>query len=103
MKRTSRRGSPPVPLPAVLDLSAASSLASALLERRGAAVVLDGAGVERVGGQCLQVLLAACATWRADGKDFAIGQASAALVAGLAALGAAGLIPITAPAKESCA
>jgi len=53
-------------LPAILDLQAASPLAAALLARRGADLVVDAAGVQRLGGQCLAVLLSASASWAAD-------------------------------------
>jgi chemotaxis protein CheX len=54
-------------LPEVLDLTAASPLAQSFLSHRGAALSVDASGVRRAGAQCLQVLLAAAATWKADG------------------------------------
>lgn len=54
-------------LPAVLDLRAAAPLAKSLLSRRGAELAIDASRVQRVGAQCLQVLLAAAATWKTDG------------------------------------
>uniref|UniRef100_UPI003783CF50 STAS domain-containing protein n=1 Tax=Methylocella sp. TaxID=1978226 RepID=UPI003783CF50 len=56
-----------VELAATLDLKAAAPLAAELCSIRGADVLIDGAHVERLGGQCLQVLMSAAATWRADG------------------------------------
>jgi chemotaxis protein CheX len=56
-------------LPEVLDLTAATPLAQSFLSRRGAALSVDASGVRRVGAQCLQVLLAAAATWKADGMS----------------------------------
>lgn len=53
-------------LPQVLDLSAALPLRALLIAHRGADLDLDAAGVERLGGLCLQVLLAARRTWEAD-------------------------------------
>ena len=61
----------PVPnsfaLAETLDLMAAAPLTAALLQRRGSDLVLDASAVRRLGGQCLQVLLAAHETWQADG------------------------------------
>ena len=60
MKRPGRRRPAPVALAEpCLDLSAAGPLAASLLRRRGSPLALDGSAVERLGGQCLQVLLAA--------------------------------------------
>lgn len=67
-------------LPAILDLGAAAPLRLQLLERRGQALELDCADVERVGGLCLQVLIAARAQWRTDGVGFQIVSASSAFV-----------------------
>lgn len=53
-------------LPPVLDPVAAPALLQAFLERRGQALVVNGGGVQRLGAQCLQVLLAARAAWEAD-------------------------------------
>lgn len=54
-------------LPEVLDLRAAAPLAQTFLARRGAELSVDASSVRRVGAQCLQVLVAAAATWKADG------------------------------------
>lgn len=59
-------------LPEVLDPGAAAPLRSLLLVHRGAALVIDAAGVRHMGGLCLQVLLAAQAAWREDGLPFRI-------------------------------
>jgi len=93
MKRPSRRGDQPVVLAETLDLVAATPLATALLAKRGHDVVIDGSAVRRLGGQCLQVLLAARATWLADGRSFRITVVSAELAHGLALFGAADLAP----------
>ncbi len=53
-------------LPAILDLKAAGPLTAELLARRGADLSVGAAEVQRLGGQCLQVLLAAAASWRED-------------------------------------
>jgi chemotaxis protein CheX len=59
-------------LASVLDLRAAAPLRAALLERRGEAMEVDASEVERLGGLCLQVLLAAQRTWAEDGHAFSI-------------------------------
>jgi chemotaxis protein CheX len=91
-------GPEPLPLPAVMDLKAAAPLRAALLDRRGGALELDGSEVERIGGLCLQVLLAAETTWRADGHAFAVIRPSPALEEGLRLLGAPDL---ASPAKDA--
>ncbi|WP_309090152.1 STAS domain-containing protein [Phenylobacterium sp.] len=77
-----------VRLPPVLDLTAAAPLARQLEELRGRAVALDGSAVQRLGGQCLQVLLSARATWLADGQAFSLTDPSDELTAALLLLGA---------------
>ena len=74
-------------LPPVLDMQAAASLAEALVVRQGADLRLDGADVQRLGAQCVQVLLCAHATWHADGHALSLVDASAELLSGLALLG----------------
>lgn len=55
-------------LPAILDLKAAAPLAAAFLARRGTDIVVDAAAVQRLGGQCLTVLLSARTSWAADAR-----------------------------------
>jgi chemotaxis protein CheX len=50
-----------------LDLTAAAPLKAQLLAARGTPLSLDASAVRRIGAQCLQVLLAARATWSQDG------------------------------------
>ncbi|MDR3508331.1 MAG: STAS domain-containing protein [Caulobacteraceae bacterium] len=71
----------------VLDLKAAAPLKAALLERRGHPLELDAADVQRLGGLCLQVLLAAGAAWRADGVPMRIGPRSDAFLDALRLFG----------------
>jgi chemotaxis protein CheX len=78
-------------LAASLDLSAATPLATELVGLRGRAVELDAGDVSRIGGQCLQVLLAARAAWAADGHGFAIVNPSPEFLEGLALMGASDL------------
>ena len=79
-----------------LDMTAAGPLQKDLLGRRGQPVSLDGSQVRRVGGQCLQVLLSAQATWAADGAAFEIIDPSPEFADGLALMGAAHLAPAAA-------
>jgi len=60
----------------VLDGSAAAPLQTLLLAHRGQDVELDAGAVVRMGGQCLQVLLAATRTWQADGHRMRLGNVS---------------------------
>ena len=55
-----------IELAETLDLKAASPLADEFLARRGEAISIDASRVRRIGGQCLQVLLSAIKTWKAD-------------------------------------
>ncbi|HVY35565.1 MAG TPA: STAS domain-containing protein [Caulobacteraceae bacterium] len=65
-----------VQLSPVLDLTAAAALAAELLPYRGRPLSIDASQVQRLGGQCLQVLLSAEHTWQADGAAFAIADPS---------------------------
>ncbi len=76
-------------LPAILDLTAASPLKDAFLSNRGRDIQIDGTDVQRLGAQCLQVLLAARATWDADGHKLLITSYSAELIAALELFGVA--------------
>jgi chemotaxis protein CheX len=71
----------------VLDLKAASILKAELLDVRGRDVDLDGSAVQRLGAQCLQVLLSALSTWEKDGAALQIFNPSHDLVEGLELLG----------------
>ncbi len=53
-------------LPETLDFAAAATLAETLLEHRSAPAVIDAGAVRQLGAQCLQVLLSAAQTWKAD-------------------------------------
>ena len=80
-------------LPAVLDLGAAGPLWAALNARRGQPVELDASGVERLGGLCLQVLLAAQKQWNADGAAFSVVNPSPAFSDGTTLMAAPDLAP----------
>lgn len=76
-----------IDLPANLDLTAAASLAERLLAARGEPLTIDASGVEKLGGQCLQVLLSAVVTFRADMTPLEITRPSEGFEDGLRLLG----------------
>jgi chemotaxis protein CheX len=76
-----------VVLPNILDLKAAGPLTEKLIPLRGHDLLVDASQVERLGGQCLQVLVSAAATWQADGATADILNPSDGFVEGLATLG----------------
>lgn len=80
-----------VTLPAVLDLRAAAPLASELLALKGFDVEIDGSEVRRLGGQCLQVLLSAHASWEAEGGTLRFVNLSPEFEEALSLLGAEAL------------
>ncbi|MBP1842107.1 chemotaxis protein CheX [Rhizobium petrolearium] len=63
-------------LSAVLDLNEASVLHGKLMSMRGSDLVIDASGVERVGVQCAQVLVAGVMAWKEDKKSFLVEKAS---------------------------
>jgi chemotaxis protein CheX len=76
-----------IDLPAHLDLTAAGPLAERFVAARGEAIAIDASRVERLGGQCLQVLLSAVVTWKADMTPLAISKTSEGFESGLRLLG----------------
>ncbi|MEM1386682.1 MAG: STAS domain-containing protein [Pseudomonadota bacterium] len=58
--------------PAKLSGAEAQGLMRMLTERRGRDVVLDFGHVRQIGVQCMQVLIAAKATWDADALRFEV-------------------------------
>lgn len=86
-----------VVLPEVLDVRAAGPLAAEMLERRGAGLDVDASEVRRLGGQCLQVLLAAQACWEGEGLRFRVVSPSDDFVEGAALLGAPSFAPNPGP------
>lgn len=75
-------------LPPILDLIAAPALLEAFTIRRGRALLVDAGRVQRLGAQCLQVLLAARAAWAEDGMALRLANPSEEFIATLALLGA---------------
>lgn len=76
-----------IELPSVLDLVAAPGLLENFLQKRGHDLILDAGQVQRVGGQCLQVLLAAHAAWAADGHNLLLQNPSEPFIDMLALMG----------------
>lgn len=60
----------------VLDLNEASNLHGTLTTMRGKNLAIDASGVERLGVQCVQVLLAAANAWEKDNKSLVIDKVS---------------------------
>jgi chemotaxis protein CheX len=75
-------------LPAILDLKAAAPLAAAFLARRGTDIVVDAAAVQRLGGQCLTVLLSAQASWAEDARTLTFENPSPEFCAAIELFGA---------------
>lgn len=67
-------------LAAVLDLNEASELRGKLTAIRGATVEIDASSVERVGAQCMQVLMSGAKTWEEDKQKFSFSKASDAFL-----------------------
>lgn len=63
-------------LSAVLDLNEASVLHGKLMSMRGSDLLIDASGVERVGVQCVQVLVASFRAWEEDKKSLLVEKAS---------------------------
>ena len=95
-RKAQRGGAAPLLLAETLDLPAARPLTADLLARRGQDVVIDAHAAQRIGAQCLQVLLAAKAAWTLDGHGFEITGASTEFAEAASLLGAPDLIPLPA-------
>ena len=87
-----------VKLPPVLDITAAAPLAAELMVARGKDISVDGSNVEKIGAQCIQVLLSAVSTWGHDGMEFELARPSPVLVE---RLGIAGLEPANFSARNA--
>lgn len=84
-------------LGSVLDLKAAAPLKASLLEHRGEDVRIDASSVNRLGGLCLQLLLAAQKAWAEDGLAFAIQPRSDAFTDSVRLFGAAARLDAATP------
>jgi chemotaxis protein CheX len=87
MTESFENGAVDLTLPPILDLVAAANLLGAFHDRRGHALQVNGAGVQRLGAQCLQVLLAARAAWAADDQPLRIENFSEEFSAALELMG----------------
>lgn len=74
------------PLPSRLLPQDAAALQASLLALRGQPVELDASGVAQLSTPCVQVLLAAARSWRADGLALRLAAPSAEMTAVLAHL-----------------
>lgn len=77
----------PVKLPPSLDFRAAGALRDQFLAQRGKPVEVDGGDVQRIGGQCIQVLASAQRTWLQDGVDFTLANPSPEMLRALGHVG----------------
>lgn len=82
-----------ISLPPVLDLAAAAALKAEIEARLGAPLDVDAANVERVGGLCLQILLAASAACGRPDLGFRVVNASQAFRDDVKLMGADRLLP----------
>lgn len=67
-------------LAAVLDLNEAADLRGKLMSMRGNPLEIDASNVERVGAQCMQVLMAGAKAWEEDKLSFGYAKASEAFL-----------------------
>jgi chemotaxis protein CheX len=84
-------------LAAWLDLKAAAPLLKELLDARGSDAALEAGDVRRLGGQCLQVLVAAREAWTRDGRTFDIRSPSSAFTETAVLMGGAEALGLTTP------
>ena len=80
-------GTATLALPPILDLTAAAAVLENFLTRRGKPLSVNAAEVQRLGGQCLQVLLCARAAWAADEQELRLDSCSEEFLAALDLLG----------------
>jgi chemotaxis protein CheX len=76
-----------IELPENLDMPAAAPLAEGLARRLGEPLVLDASRVVRLGASCLQVLLAAARSWKAEGDALTLQEPSPRFLEDLKLLG----------------
>jgi chemotaxis protein CheX len=76
-----------IALPESLGPAEATELADQLRTLRGAPLEIEAHDVRRLGGLCVQVLLSALATWRADGLRLTLVEPSPEVEESLRLLG----------------
>ncbi|MBC7668806.1 STAS domain-containing protein [Caulobacter sp. DWR2-3-1b2] len=81
-----------IALPETLDLKASGPLKQAFVERRGQDIEVHADQVRRLGGLCLQVLIAARKAWAEDGKPFSITAPSEVFIETTRLFGAQGAL-----------
>lgn len=69
-----------VELQNVLDMVAAPALKDCFLQNEGNPLLINAAPVQRLGAQCLQILLSAKKDWEAKGVEFVLDSPSAAFI-----------------------
>lgn len=87
MAKAAQSAATSIALPRELDMNTSSRLAAELIAARRHHLRLDASMVERVGAQCLQVLLSATSTWKVDGMELTIADPSTAFEAALSTAG----------------
>ena len=76
-----------IELPAALDLLAAGTLAESFLQFGGEDLAIDAGKVQRLGASCLQILLSAARTWKAQGASLTLAHGSERFIDDLRLLG----------------
>lgn len=76
-----------IELQKVLDLLAAPVLLESFVQKRGAAMLVDAEQVQRLGAQCLQILLSAKKAWEVEGFSFGLSNPSTAFIDALGLMG----------------
>ena len=76
-----------ITLSAELDSTQAAGLLAELRQVKGQPVHINGSHVNRISTLCLQILLSASASWKAERTAFQITEPSEALSAAIAMLG----------------
>jgi len=76
-----------IQLPENLDMPLAAQLAEAFSKHVGGPLAVDASRVARLGASCLQVLLAAARTWKAEGDALTLVNPSPRFLEDLTLLG----------------
>jgi chemotaxis protein CheX len=76
-----------IELPDILDMPSAGPLAQAFGKLVGSPVAIDASRVSRLGASCLQVMLAAARTWKAQGDALTLKDPSPRFLEDLGLLG----------------